>query len=95
MKSISLNDDKKNERKESKESKDSNKNVLKESSKSIKSSISSKLSNTDLDLVIPEEIANKNLENNVDAYDKNLSMVRLKNEGTLVDYNKLKKSKGE
>ena len=93
MKSISLNDDKKNERKESKESKDSNKNVLKESSKSIKSSISSKLSNTDLDLVIPEEIANKNLENNVDAYDKNLSMVRLNNEGTLVDYNKLKKNK--
>ena len=88
IKGISL-DDKENDRKESKES---NKNTLKESSKSIKSNLS-KLSNADSDLIIPEEIANKNIENNIDAYDKNLSMVRLNNERTLEDYNKLKKNK--
>ena len=33
------------------------------------------------------------MENNVDAYDKNISMVRLNNERTLEDYNKLKKGK--
>ena len=88
IKGISL-DDKENDRKESKES---NKNTLKGSSKSIKSNLS-KLSNADSDLIIPEEIANKNIENNIDAYDKNLSMVRLNNERTLEDYNKLKKNK--
>ena len=81
------------EDKEKKDSKDnSNKNVLMQSSKSVKSNFS-KLSSKDFDLIVPEEIANKNLENNIDAYDKNLSMVRLNNERTLEDYHKFKKNK--
>ena len=81
------------EDKEKKDSKDnSNKNVLMQSSKSVKSNFS-KLNSKDFDLIVPEEIANKNLENNIDAYDKNLSMVRLNNERTLEDYHKFKKNK--
>ena len=68
-----------------------NKDYLQESSKSVKSNLSSTLTKTDSDFVIPEEFANKNVENNVDAYDKNISMVRLNNERTLEDYNNLKK----
>ena len=81
------------EDKEKNDSKDnSNKNVLMQSSKSVKSNFS-KLNSKDFDLIVPEEIANKNLENNIDAYDKNLSMVRLNNERTLEDYHKFKKNK--
>ena len=81
------------EDKEKKDSKDnSNKNVLMQSSKSVKSNFS-KLNSKDFDLIVPEEIANKDLENNIDAYDKNLSMVRLNNERTLEDYHKFKKNK--
>ena len=94
------NDDKKEgnkgneEKKDGKDSKDINdKNILMQSSKSVKSNLS-RLSNAESDLSVPEDIANKNLENNVDAYDKNLSMVRLNNERTLEDYHKLKKNKG-
>ena len=95
IKGFSLNDDKNKLNSERKGSKDVNNNeniTFKESSKSIRSNIS-KLSNTDSELAISEEIANKNLENNIDAYDKNISMVRLNNERTLEDYNKLKKNK--
>ena len=82
------------EKKEGKDNKDiNNKNSLKKSSNSFKSNLS-RLSNAESDLSVPEEIANKNIENNVDAYDKNLSMVRLNNERTLEDYHKLKKNKG-
>ena len=94
IKAFSLNDEKNKESMERKESKDYNNMPMKESSKSIRSNIS-KLSNNDSELTVPEEIANKNLENTVDAYDKNIAMVRLNNERTLDDYNKLKKSKGE
>ena len=92
IKGFNLNDD---QSKDSKDNKDSNKQniTFKESSKSIKSNISSGLTKTDSELAIPEEYANKDLENNVDAYDKNISMVRLNNERTLDDYNKLKKDK--
>ena len=92
IKGFNLNDD---QSKDSKDNKDSNKQniTFKESSKSIKSNISSSLTKTDSELAIPEEYANKDLENNVDAYDKNISMVRLNNERTLDDYNKLKKDK--
>ncbi len=95
IKGFSLNDDKNKLNSERKGSKDVNNNesiTFKESSKSIRSNIS-KLSNTDSELAISEEIANKNLENNLDAYDKNIAMVRLNNERTLEDYNKLKKNK--
>ena len=44
-------------------------------------------------MAIPEEYTYKDLENNVDVYDKNISVVRLNNEKTLDDYNKLKKDK--
>ena len=92
IKGFNLNEENK-ETKDKTEAKDKDKNALLQgSSKSVKSNISS-LTKTDSDLAIPEEYVNKNLENNVDAYDKNLSMVRLNNEGTLVDYNKLKKNK--
>ena len=92
IKGFNLNDD---QSKDSKDNKESNKQniTFKESSKSIKSNISSGLTKTDSELAIPEEYANKDLENNVDAYDKNISMVRLNNERTLDDYNKLKKDK--
>ena len=81
------------EKKEGKDNKEiNNKNSLKKSSNSFKSNLS-RLSNAESDLSVPEEIANKNIENNVDAYDKNLSMVRLNNERTLEDYHKLKKNK--
>jgi hypothetical protein len=92
IKGFNLNDD---QSKDSKDNKDSNKQniTFKESSKSIKSNISSGLTKTDSELAIPEEYANKDLENNVDAFDKNISMVRLNNERTLDDYNKLKKDK--
>ena len=92
IKGFNLNDD---QSKDSKDNKDSNKQniTFKESSKSIKSNISSGLTKTDSELAIPEEYVNKDLENNVDAYDKNISMVRLNNERTLDDYNKLKKDK--
>ena len=92
IKGFNINDD---QSKDSKDNKDSNKKniTFKESSKSIKSNISSGLTKTDSELAIPEEYANKDLENNVDAYDKNISMVRLNNERTLDDYNKLKKDK--
>ena len=92
IKGFNINDD---QSKDSKDNKDSNKQniTFKESSKSIKSNISSGLTKTDSELAIPEEYANKDLENNVDAYDKNISMVRLNNERTLDDYNKLKKDK--
>ena len=80
-----------------KDSKETDNNVnnipMKESSKSIKSNISI-LSKTDSDLAIPEEYTNENKENsNIDPYDKNISMVRLNNDVTLEDYNKLKKGK--
>ena len=66
---------------------------IKESSKSIKSNISI-LSKTDSDLALPEEYTNVNKENsNIDPYNKNISMVRLNNDVTLEDYNKLKKGK--
>ena len=92
IKGFSLNDEKSNERKESKDLSNTSSNKLKESSKSIRSNIS-RLSNADSDLTVPEEYANKELGGNVDAYDKNISMVRLNNERTLEDYNKLKKNK--
>ena len=82
------------EKKEGKDNKEiNNKNSLKKSSNSFKSNLS-RLSNAESDLSVPEEIANTNIENNVDAYDKNLSMVRLNNERTLENYHKLKKNKG-
>ena len=88
--SLNSNEDINKERKESKDT--GEKIILKESSKSIKSNIS-RLSNADSDLAIPEEMANINIENNIDPYDKNISMVRLNNERTLDDYNKIKKNK--
>ena len=92
IKGFNLNEENK-ETKDKTEAKDKDKNALLQgSSKSVKSNISS-LTKTDSDLAIPEEYVNKNLENNVDAYDKNISMVRLNNERTLEDYNKLKKGK--
>ena len=95
IKGFSLNEEENKDKKDRKESTNNN-NVnevpIKDSSKSIKSNLS-KLSSADSDLVIPEEYANKNIENNVDPYDKNISMVRLNNERTLEDYNKLKKGK--
>ena len=92
IKGFNLNEENK-ETKDKTEAKDKDKNALLQgSSKSVKSNISS-LTKTDSDLAIPEEYVNKNLENNVDAYDKNISMVRLNNERTLEDYNKLKKVK--
>ena len=63
IKGFSLNDDKNKLNSERKGSKDVNNNeniTFKESSKSIRSNIS-KLSNTDSELAISEEIANKNL----------------------------------
>ena len=92
--SLNDNDDLNKDNKERKESKDTNgkKIILKESSKSIKSNIS-RLSNADSDLAIPEDMANMNIESNIDPYDKNISMVRLNNERTLDDYNKFKKNK--
>ena len=96
IKGFSLNEEENKDKKDRKESTNNNNNVnevpIKDSSKSIKSNLS-KLSSADSDLVIPEEYANKNIENNVDPYDKNISMVRLNNERTLEDYNKLKKGK--
>ena len=90
IKGFNLNDE---QNKDNKDNKDSSINV-KESSNSIHSNISSSgLTKTDSELAIPEELVNKNLENNVDAYDKNISMVRLNNERTLDDYNKIKKGK--
>ena len=83
-----------NKDKDSKETDNNVNNIpMKESSKSIKSNISI-LSKTDSDFAIPEEYTNENKENsNIDPYDKNISMVRLNNEVTLEDYNKLKKGK--
>ena len=95
IKGFNLNEENKEnkDKKDKTEEKDKDKNALLQgSSKSVKSNISS-LTKTDSDLAIPEEYVNKNLENNVDAYDKNISMVRLNNERTLEDYNKLKKVK--
>ena len=89
IKGFNLNDE---QNKDNKDNKESSINV-KESSKSIHSNISAGLTKTDSELAIPEELVNKNLENNVDAYDKNISMVRLNNERTLDDYNKIKKGK--
>ena len=92
--SLNVNDDLNKDDKERKESKDINEKRIrpKESNKSLKSNIS-KLSNADCDLAIPEEIANIDIENNIDPYDKNIAMVRLNNERTLEDYHKIKKNK--
>ena len=92
--SLNVNDDLNKDDKERKESKDINEKRIrpKESNKSLKSNIS-KLSNADCDLAIPEEIANIDIENNIDPYDKNIDMVRLNNERTLEDYHKIKKNK--
>ena len=99
MKGVPLND-KKNEKNENKFNEENQKNqeinnannnsnkiISKESNKSIKSNVS------DNDIPVSEEIAKKNVESNFDAYDKNIAMVRLNNERTLEDYNKLKKNK--
>ena len=82
---------------QAKDNKETNNNAnnipVKESSKSIISNILI-LSKNDSDLVIPDEYTNMNKEiNNIDPYDKNISMVRLNNDVTLEDYNKLKKGK--
>ena len=84
IKGFNLNDDQNRYNKDNKESNKQN-ITFKESSKSIKSYISSDLTKTDSELAIPEEYAYKDLENNVDVYDKNISMVRLNNEKTLDD----------
>ena len=65
--SLNVNDDLNKDDKERKESKDINEKRIrpKESNKSLKSNIS-KLSNADCDLAIPEEIANIDIENNID-----------------------------
>ena len=82
-------DDKKKEEKLDNTS--NNKIPIIESSKSVKSNIS-KLSSADSDLQFPEEYLNKNIESNIDPYDKNISMIRLNNDVTFEDYNKFKKS---
>ena len=98
MKGFSLDEQNKDtkEVKENKDNKDISNNEndipLAKSSKSVKSNISI-LTKTDSDLAIPEEFTNKKIENSVDPYDKNISMVRLNNDVTLEDYNKLKKGK--
>ena len=92
IKGFNLNDEQNKDNKDNKDNKEPNQNI-RESSNSIHSNISSGLTKTDSELAIPEELVNKNIENNVDAYDKNISMVRLNNERTLEDYNKLKKGK--
>ena len=98
MKGFSLDEQNKDtkEVKENKDNKDISNNEndipLAKSSKSVKSNIST-LTKTDSDLAIPEEFTNKKIENSVDPYDKNISMVRLNNDVTLEDYNKLKKGK--
>ena len=96
MKGFSL-DEQTKDSKEVKDNKEADNNAnnipIKESSRSIKSNISI-LSKTDSDFAIPEEYTNKNKENNnFDPYNKNISMVRLNNDATLEDYNKLKKGK--
>ena len=96
MKGFSL-DEQTKDSKEVKDNKEIDNNAnnipIKESSRSIKSNISI-LSKTDSDFAIPEEYTNKNKENNnFDPYNKNISMVRLNNDATLEDYNKLKKGK--
>ena len=96
IKGFSLDDQNKNQKDEkNKEEKIDNNNNNKipiiESSKSVKSNIS-KLSNADSDLQFPEEYLNKNIESNIDPYDKNISMIRLNNDVTFEDYNKFKKS---
>ena len=96
MKGFSL-DEQTKDSKEVKDNKETDNNAnnipIKESSRSIKSNISI-LSKTDSDFAIPEEYTNKNKENNnFDPYNKNISMVRLNNDATLEDYNKLKKGK--
>ena len=96
MKGFSL-DEQTKDSKEIKDNKETDNNAnnipIKESSRSIKSNISI-LSKTDSDFAIPEEYTNKNKENNnFDPYNKNISMVRLNNDATLEDYNKLKKGK--
>ena len=96
MKGFSLDEQNKDtkEVKENKDNKDISNNEndipLAKSSKSVKSNISI-LTKTDSDLAIPEEFTNKKIENSVDPYDK--KMVRLNNDVTLEDYNKLKKGK--
>ena len=98
MKGFSLDEQNKDtkEVKENKDNKDISNNEndipLAKSSKSVKSNISI-LTKTDSDLAIPEEFTSKKIENSVDPYDKNISMVRLNNDVTLEDYNKLKKGK--
>ena len=96
MKGFSL-DEQTKDSKEIKDNKETDNNAnnipIKESSRSIKSNISI-LSKTDSDFAIPEEYTNKNKENNnFDPYNKNISMVRLNNDATLENYNKLKKGK--
>ena len=96
MKGFSL-DEQTKDSKEVKDNKETDNNAnnipIKESSRSIKSNISI-LSKTDSDFAIPEEYTNKNKENNnFDPYNKNISMVRLNNDATLENYNKLKKGK--
>ena len=96
MKGFSL-DEQTKDSKEVKDNKETDNNAnnipIKESSRSIKSNISI-LSKTDSDFAIHKEYTNKNKENNnFDPYNKNISMVRLNNDATLEDYNKLKKGK--
>ena len=96
MKGFSL-DEQTKDSKEIKDNKETDNNAnnipIKESSRSIKSNISI-LSKTDSDFAIHKEYTNKNKENNnFDPYNKNISMVRLNNDATLEDYNKLKKGK--
>ena len=95
IKGFSLDDQNKNQKdeknKEEKIDNNNNKIPIIESSKSVKSNIS-KLSNADSDLQFPEEYLNKNIESNIDPYDKNISMIRLNNDVTFEDYNKFKKS---
>ena len=75
-----------------KESSENMKNIIfPKSSKNVKANMS--LTKTDSDLAIPDDFSNKKIENNIDPYDKNISMVRLNNDVTLEDYNKLKKGK--
>ena len=79
--------------KDNKESVNNENNIpFAKSSKSVKINMSI-LSKNDSDFAIPEEFTNKKIENNVDPYDKNISMVRLNNDVTLEDYNKIKKGK--
>ena len=104
IKGFSL-DEQNKDAKEVKENKDNTDNIEnKESSKDVKNFLFAKssksvkpnmsiLTKTDSDLAIPDEFSNKKIENNIDPYDKNISMVRLNNDVTLEDYNKLKKGK--